>query len=203
MPPKAAFTLERLQSFGVVAVDGVRLRLAKDGGPPCDQLTCEYRGVAINDEEYAANKLPTSRSTIAYEWHATVGGHREQSLVRVRCDKASTQGVPSPQTWHTALRCSNLQRTADEAAEAAREELGGDIACKLLGVAKCKALSEQGEHQPGDTAVLTGDGSRMAHILCARISGDTWLCHRGSFRDGQLHELDPLSEHDLVLSRVC
>jgi len=86
----------------------------------------------------------------------------------------------------------------DEAAKAAREELGGEIACKFLGVAKRAELPEPGEHQPGATVLLPGGGSRMAHLLCAHIDGDTWLCHRGSFEDGKLNETDPLNYHDLV-----
>ena len=38
----------------------------------------------------------------------------------------------------------------------------------------------------------------MAHLLCAQIHGDTWLCHRGCFEDGALNETDPLNYHDLV-----
>ena len=201
MPPKSAFTLERVQAFGVVAAEDARTRLANDGGPACVQLTCEYRGVAVDDGAYDINKTPTRRSTIAYQWHATACGQHEQLLVTVRCDNASGQGVPFPQTWQTALRCSSLQTIADDAAKAAREEIGGEIACTLLGVAK--TTDEGGEYQPGATMLSAGDGSRMAHILCARVSGDTWLCHRGSFEDGALNEPDPLNEHDLVVCRKC
>jgi len=166
--------------------------------PACDRLACDYRGVAIDDGSYDINETPARRSTIAYEWHASAGGHHEQSWVRLRCDNASGKGVPFPKAWHTALRCSNLATLGEEAAKAAREEIGGEIACKLLGVAK--RTDEPGEHQPGATVLLAGDGSRMAHLLCARISGDMWLCHRGSLQDGVLNDSDPLNEHDLVLS---
>ena len=74
MPPKGALTLERLQAFGAVAAEGARSRLANEGGPPCDQLTCEYRGVATQDEEYVTNEIPARRSTIAYQWYVRVGG---------------------------------------------------------------------------------------------------------------------------------
>ena len=96
------------------------------------------------------------------------------------------------------MRCSNLQTVAEDAAKAARDEIGGEIACKLLGVAMRTAIPEPCEHLPGATVLLAGDGSRMAHLLCARITGDTWLCHRGSFQDGKLNESDPLNEHDMV-----
>ena len=198
MPPKGAFTLERLQAFGASAAESARARLANDGGHPCDRLTCEYHGVATDDDEHVTHELPTRRSTIAYVWHACVGEHHEQTLVQVGCGNASDRGVPFPKHWHTALRCANLQAVGDEAAKAAREEIGGEIDCKLLGVAKRTTLPEPGEHKPGSTVLLPGDGSRMAFILCAKIGDDSWLCHRGSFQDGKLNETDPLNYHDLV-----
>ena len=109
MPPKGAYTHERLQQFGTLAAEVARARLANDGGPAVDQLTCEYRGVPINGEEYDINAISTMRATIAYEWHAPVAGETEHKLVKVRCGHASDQGVPFPDGWHTALRCTNLQ----------------------------------------------------------------------------------------------
>ena len=197
MPPKGVFTLARLQAFGAAAAESARARLANEGGHSCDELTCEYRGVAT-DEGHDINEIPTNRATIAYEWHASVGGNLEHKLVKVRCGHASDRGVPFPEGWHTALRCTNLQAVGDEAAKAAREEIGGEIACKLLGVAKRTTLPEPGEHKAGSTVLLPGDGSRMAFILCAKIDDDSWLCHRGSFQDGKLNETDPLNYHDLV-----
>ena len=148
--------------------------------------------------EYDGNLIPTGRSALAYEWHAPMGKHHAQDLVRVRCDLISTRGVPIPRGWQTAVRCSGLQEVADEAAKAAREDLERDIACKLLGVAQRTTLPEPGEQKPGATVLLANDGSRMAFLLSAQIDGDTWLCHRGSFRDGKMNETDPLHEHDLV-----
>ena len=118
--------------------------------------------------------------------------------MKVRCGHASDRGVPLPDGWHTALRCTKLQEIADEAAKATREEIGGEINCKLIGVAERTTLSELGEHKPGSTVLLPGGGSRMAFILCAKIDHDSWFCHRGSFQDGKLNETDPLNYHDLV-----
>ena len=199
MPPKGAFTLGRLRAFGASAAESARGRLANDGEPPCEQLTCEYCGIAADGEEYVIDEFPTGRSVLAYVWRACVGGHHEHTVVRVRCDNASTRGVPFPKHWQTALRCSNLQTMADDAAKAARDELGGGIACKLIGVAKRTTLPEPGEHEPGATVLLAGDGSRLAYLLCAHIDGGTWLCHRGSFQDdGELNPWNPLDASDLV-----
>ena len=120
MPPKGAFTLERLQAFGASAAESARARLANDGGRPCDRLTCEYRGVATDDDEHVTHELPTRRSTIAYVWHACAGGHHDEAVVKLRCDDVVRRGVPFPKHWHTALRCANLKAVANEAARAAR-----------------------------------------------------------------------------------
>ena len=202
MPPKGAFTLERVQQFGDAAVEGALARLADDGGPRLDKLSCEYRGVVARNGEFDSATQITKRSTLAYEWHIECAGLGASCVVIVECGNADKQGAPFPKSWQTALRCLNLASVAEDAARAAREEIGGNIDCKLLGVAKRTTLPEPGEHQPGATVILAGDGTRMAHILCARVDGDYWLVHRGSFQDGALHESDPLNEHDLVASKL-
>ena len=80
MPTKGALTLERLQAFGAVAAEGARTRLASAGESPCEHLTCEYRGVATQDEECATNEIPARLSTIAYQWYFRVGGHHEDTV---------------------------------------------------------------------------------------------------------------------------
>ena len=127
MPPKGAFTLERVQQFGVAAVERARADIAKGGGPPCEHLSCNYRGVVKDDGACDIHERATFRGTIAYEWRVSAGGHHEQTLVNVRCGHASDQGVPFPKAWQTAVRCSNLQTVAEDAAKAARDEIGGDI----------------------------------------------------------------------------
>ena len=198
MPPKGAFTFERVQGFAAVAADGARARLAEDGTPHVDHLSCEYKGVAVEDGSCDINETPTKRSTLVYAWHATSCGHLDTTMVQVRCGHASERGVRFPDGWQTALKCSNLQLIAEDAAKAARDELGRETDCKLLGVAKRTTPPEHGVHEIGGTVILSGEGSRMAHLLCAKVDGDTWLCHRGSFLDGALNTSVPLSEHDLV-----
>ena len=55
MRPKGAFTLERVQRFAAVAADGARTRLAEDGTPHVDHLSCEYKGVVTEDGAYDIN----------------------------------------------------------------------------------------------------------------------------------------------------
>ena len=104
MPPKGAFTLERVQGFAAVAADGARARLAENGAPHVDHLSCEYKGVVTEDGAYDINERPTLRSTLVYVWHCSVFGHHEETLVKVRCGHASERGVRFPDGWLTALR---------------------------------------------------------------------------------------------------
>ena len=83
MPPKGAFTLERVQGFAAVAADGARARLAEDGTPHVDHLSCEYKGVVTEDGAYDITQRPAGRSTLVYAWHAIACGHLETTLVKV------------------------------------------------------------------------------------------------------------------------
>ena len=96
--PNGAFTLERLQACGASAAEDARDRHASVGGAPCEQLTCEYRGLAKEDEEHVTNEIPTGRSISAYVWHACVGGHHDEAVVKLRCDDVVRRGVPFPNT---------------------------------------------------------------------------------------------------------
>ncbi len=197
MPPKDAFPLERVQHFGVVAVESARRRLADCGGAAPAILSCEYRGVATGNGGYDSALGITKRCTLIYEWHAASESFDERCLVNVQCDNAANQGVPFPACWQTALRCLDLHSVALAAAEAAREEVEGEVECRLLGMAKRTALAEHGENAPGSTIVLD-EGTRMSYLLCAQVMDSTWLCHRGSFEDGAINEAEPLQESDLV-----
>ena len=71
------------------------------------------------------------------------------------------------------------------------------LRCELLGAPRRVEASEY-EHAPGKIAYLT-DG---VAILCAHVTDDTWLVHRGTFDEGEFKETDPWSERDLQLERV-
>ena len=55
------------------------------------------------------------------------------------------------------------------------------------------------ETVPGNILALESGAARIPYILCALVSGSTWLCHRGSFDDGTLDKDNPLNEKDLVI----
>jgi len=197
MPPKGAFALERIHGFATLAVERAEARLI-DEGVALDHLSCEYRGVCI-DGLTDVNANVTRRCTLVYEWQVRSSGDDEKTLVNVRCGHASDRGVPFPRTWQTALKCQQLVSLAQSAAEEARAEIGRDVDCKVVGVVKGLASASSSEGTPGTILALESGVARIPYILCALVSGSTWLCHRGSFDEGSLDKDNPLNEKDLVI----
>ena len=197
MAPKGAFTLERVHGFATLAVERAQARLTDDG-LVFAHLSCEYRGVAGADGVTDLQAKASYRSTLVYEWRVCAAGVKEKSLVTVRCGNASHQGVPFPDSWQTALKCQQLTSVAKSAAEEARAEIGREVDCMVVGVVKEPSSTSSDETVPGNILLLESGVARIPYILCALVSGSTWLCHRGSFDEGSLDRDNPLNEKDLV-----
>ena len=71
MPPKGAFTLDRIHGFATLAVERAQARLI-DEGLVFDHLTCECRGVAAADGVTDLQANVAHRSTLTYEWRVCV-----------------------------------------------------------------------------------------------------------------------------------
>ena len=105
MPPsKLAFTRERVDGFASLALERAQERLVDDG-LAFQHMSCEYRGVRTGDGSADLTAKISGRCTLVYEWQVHAGESHENGLVTVRCDAASTQGVPCPATWRTTLKC--------------------------------------------------------------------------------------------------
>ena len=105
MPPfKLAFTRERIEGFATLALERAQERLVDDG-VAFQHMSCEYRGVRTGDGSADLTAKISGPCTLVYEWQVHAGESHEDALVSVRCDAASTQGVPLPATWRTALKC--------------------------------------------------------------------------------------------------
>ena len=87
---------------------------------------------------------------------------------------------------------------AKSAAEEARAEIGREVDCMVVGVVKGPSSPSSDETVPGNILLLESGVARIPYILCALVSGSTWLCHRGSFDEGSLDRDNPLNEKDLV-----
>jgi hypothetical protein len=198
MAPKGAFTLERIHGFAILAVERAQARLI-DEGLVFSHLSCEYLGVAAADGSADPNAIATKRCSLVYEWRVCAAGVNEKSLVTVRCGHASVHwGVPFPDSWQTALKCQQLTSVAKSAAEEARAEIGREVDCMVVGVVKEPSSTSSDETVPGNILLLESGVARIPYILCALVSGSTWLCHRGSFDEGSLDRDNPLNEKDLV-----
>ena len=57
-----------------------------------------------------------TRSTAAFRWRILGEGVDEEYTTKVSCENAVRRGVPFPDAWFTALRCSDLARIARESA---------------------------------------------------------------------------------------
>ena len=150
MPPKGAFTLERIHGFATLALERAKARLI-DEGVVFDHPSCEYRGVAAADGVTDRDANVTKRCTLVYEWQVRSGEIHEKAIVRVICHNASRRGVPFPDHWQTALKCQQLTALAQSAAEEARAEIGRDVDCKVLGVVRIQEASSasSGDEIPG------------------------------------------------------
>ena len=200
MPPsKKAFTRERIEGFASLALERAQAQL-RDDGLAFHELSCEYRGVTIKSGSVNPTAEISKRSILVFEWQIRAGGAHEQALVTVICDNASRRGVPFPPDWQTALKCQQLPSLAQSAAEEARAEIGRDVDCQVLGVVRDQGAPSASSNDvtPGAILALEAGAVRMPYILCAQVSGSTWLCHRGSFEDGNLAASDPLNEKDLA-----
>ena len=202
MPPKQAFSVERSQEFGDLAVAKATDSFGPEGLPTGVLLNCTYHGIATPDGGVDHGGEIAARTTLVYIWNVVGGGFDDTQTTHVRADNAFKQGVPFPEAWKTALKCLQLPALVGSALESARQESDvAEVDCKLLGTAKVTATADPGETKPGAIAMMKTSGTSMAYILFALVRGSKWLCHRGTFDDrGKLNEKNPFDENNLVLS---
>ena len=198
MPPKDAFSLDRLNGFAFAAVEKARDRLAEDG-ISFDDLSCKYLGVVTPSGSFDIEAHVILRCTIAYEWQVCAQQAEEKEQIRVQCCNASTRGVPFPSNWQTALKCQELTTLANDAAKEAADEIGREVGCKLIGIVTTSPQEVLDAMMPGTVIGLDSNGVRIPQIRCARVREQIWLCHRGSFEDGDVNMSNPFNEIDLVI----
>ena len=119
MPPKARFTAEGAQEFGDLAASKAADSLGRS--VETLQLTCTYRGTVDAEGHVDPAGQIARRTALAYEWRAARDGAAETAEVKVGCGNASSQGVPLPSTWTTALKCQELPSLIGQAVEAAQK----------------------------------------------------------------------------------
>ena len=121
--------------------------------------------------------------------------------VDVVAHNADSRGIPLPVPWRTASLCLALDEIAGRSAHAERSSAYPGLTCEILGMPKAFADTSNGdsERAPGSVVILQAQaGERLAHLLCAHVEGNRWLCHRGSFLGGVFDVDNPFDAADLV-----
>ena len=132
-------------------------------------------------------------------WSCTINGAICRNIVQQRLEHTLNRGILLPSCWHTASLCHSLDEIAGRSADAARSAAYPDLTCEILGMPKTVALPSGEEMAPGSVVALqTRVGERLDHLLCAHVENARWLCHPGSFLEGQLDFDNPFDAADLV-----
>ena len=121
--------------------------------------------------------------------------------VDVVAHHAHGNGIPLPASWRTASLCLPLDELAGRSADAERSTAYPGLTCEILGMPKVftEPSSGDSERAPGGVVILQAQaGERLAHLLCAHVQGNRWLCHRGSFLEGVFGVDNPFDAADLV-----
>lgn len=197
---RSGYTLERMREIGRSSADRARNSLQRAVMARVKDLTCEYMGVVGTEDSFDVGAAVRASSCVAYRWTVAGDGFEEMNLTHVRTDKAACNGVAFPKGWKTALQFLDTPEIVRRHVERAQAETRvPGLRCRLLG-APARARSPDAGHQPGVILSLNG----VATVLCARISGDQWLCHRGSCTsDGAPDQKNPWSSKDLEALHVA
>ena len=154
----------------------------------------------------AADAALRPRDDLLFRWAITIDGEIHEFDVSVRVDTASERGVPFPTPWRNAVRCGDLNSRAAEAGRAleAVEDVS-DIKCSLIGVPKPCCGPSGDVTSPGAILALCTPSSGFMHfVLVARVEGNLWFCHAGSFGVGEpdLPSRGRLDQADLVVKDI-
>ena len=143
-------------------------------------------------------------SIASFRWHVLGEGVDELHTTKMNCKNAVRRGVPFPDAWFMALRCSGLASIARESARKVYEQQVIYTQCCFLGQPRKSPLPRPStSHAPGATVMLQTDGgARLAYLLCAHVREDCWYCHRGSFAGNTLDDDNPFDEKDLVMKDI-
>ena len=167
-------------------------------------FSCDFKG--INDEAGTVdpNLKITKNSEATFEWTARATNVDETCIVTVKCDNACVRGVPFPQPWRTAVKCLDLGDVAKaSAARMKRQHEAQEVECEMLGVPKpCPLPAADTTLQVGAVVTLQHGDANLDYLLCARVHGDRWFVHRGTFDDHRLQDDQPFDPSGLVVKDI-
>ena len=141
---------------------------------------------------------------VTFEWNFVSRDYNEADVHQVSFRDAvkPQRTVPYPSSWSTVVPLVAALPSAigDSTSKAAMVSNNANVRCQVLGAPKDLATLDSLSGAPVSVVHLTTpQGTRQDHLLCARVDGDTWICHPGTTcRDGALFTDDPFKEDDLV-----
>ena len=196
MAPSSNYTVERMRDIGRSSADRAWSSLERSIAGRLQALTCEYLGTADGTGSFLLHDTVRANSSVAYQWTATGDRFSEVHVASARVDKVAAHGVALPRGWKTALRNLDLPDIIKRHLELARTESKvPGLGCRLLGTYVSVPVSDTG-YSAGSILPFGG----VAHVLCANVTDDQWLCHRGSFdAEGTLDDQNPLQVKGLVV----
>ena len=203
MAPKAKYTCERIANIAARSASAARANFGTHA--VIEQLLCEY--LQQSDETDARNKDGSLKrgAMLTFRWHFKGAGYEETCDITARCNSVAEREVPFPDTWQTAVQCLSLDQIAEKSARNVREQEPSltEVQCQVLGQVKpIPSVVDAASPSPGKSVALSVNGSRVVYLLCAHVEGESWLCHRGTFADGELDKDSPLAEKDLVAKDI-
>ena len=178
--PKRAITQERLARAGDDAAERAMKDMAKIlKTETVEKLICTYLGTAEEDAPLH------TRTRVKFHWKIDgIGGVDSDNIISkvLHCDYMA---APCTVKIPFLVACLPLAITTHRSLPAMLKYPKGDAVCRALGVARPHEADCQ-------TTFVNVGGRRVEHLMCAHVSGETWLLHPG----------DILSPKDLFKSEV-
>ncbi len=170
MPKRRDITKERLEKAASAAVQTALNHILRQTGARCSaELRCSCRGPQDGTAEISG------RTLLAFSWEASWEGATINAEVTQRADKVLYAGaLAPPRAWTYKLMALSIPRAINEVGGLSwmREGGAGEVLC--TGLAMAKLMQE-----PPESCVLFRGGSRIQHLVLARLTDNKWLCHDG------------------------
>ena len=162
--PKRPITQERLARAGHDAAAKTMKDMEKNlKTEAADKLTCTYLGTVEEDAPLRCN------TRVTYEWKIDGWGSvKHENLI----SKVLHRDILTPFSLKTPLLvvCLPGAITKHRSLPAMLKYAQGDVTCRALAIPRPYDADCQ-------TTFINVGGRRVEHLMCAHVSGDTWLVH--------------------------
>ncbi len=177
--PRRHITRERLARAGNAAAEKAMKDTLKNlKTEAADKLSCTYLGTVEEDAPLRCN------TRVTYEWKIDgLGSVKNENMISkvLHCDLLTPFSLKTP----LLVACLPAAITKHRSLPAMLKYAEGDVTCRALALARPYDADCQ-------TTFLNIGGRRVEHLMCAHVSGETWMVHPGGI----------LSPKDLFKSNV-